>query len=122
MSGYNVSASLQNAKVQQAIMSVADMAGATYELRPTDGLLEVYRPDRPSGTGERKSTDKAASDGYVGKISIPMEDGKYFLEFMLRQSDLPEELRTLRDETIRDVLRETVRDAKLKEAIKAIRD
>jgi hypothetical protein len=122
LSAYKVSASLQNAKIQQAIGSVADMAGAAYELRPTDGLLEVYRLDRPSQTGERKSTDKATGDGYVGKISIPMEDGKYFLEFMLRQSDLPKELSTLRDETVRDVLREMVRDAKLKEAIKAIRD
>jgi len=37
---------------------------------------------------------------------------------MLRQSDLPEELSKLRDETIRDVLKESARDAKLKEALK----
>ena len=47
-----------------------------------------------------------------------MEGGKYYLEFMLRQSDLPKELSTLRTEVIRNVLSESAQDAKLKEAIK----
>jgi|GEM_PF-2281689 len=116
-----VSASMQNVKIRQAISSIAAMVGAGYELRVTEGYLQVYGPDRSKGKEERGSTDKATSDGYVGKISIPMESGKYFLEFMLRQSDLPEGLKKLRDETIKDVLRESARDARLKEAIKRLR-
>ena len=115
-----VSASMQNVKIRQAISSIAAMVGAGYDLRVTEGSLQVYGPDRSRGKDKRESATKATSDGYVGKISIPMEDGKYFLEFMLRQSDLPEGLKTLRDETIKDVLRESARDAKLKEAIKKL--
>jgi hypothetical protein len=116
-----VSASMQNVKIRQAISSIAAMVGAGYDLRVTEGSLQVYGPDRSRGKDKRESAAKATSDGYVGKISIPMENGKYFLEFMLRQSDLPEGLKTLRDETIKDVLRESARDAKLKEAINKLR-
>jgi hypothetical protein len=113
-----VSASMQNVKIRQALNSIADMVGAGYSFDPRDGEINLLVPDRSKGKDERQSTGTATPDGYVGKISIPMEDGKYFLEFMLRQSDLPEELSKLRDETIRDVLKESARDAKLKEALK----
>ena len=33
-----------------------------------------------------------------------MEDGKYFIEFMLRERDLTEELKNLRQEKIREIL------------------
>ncbi|OHB77628.1 MAG: hypothetical protein A2Z25_05870 [Planctomycetes bacterium RBG_16_55_9] len=116
-----VSASMQNVKIRQAINSIADMVGAECSVE-RDGrvLLGLHGP--PKSKDERQSTGTLAPDGYVGKISIPMEGGKYFLEFMLRQSDLPKELSTLRDEAIRDVLGESAREAKLKEAIKAIKD
>jgi hypothetical protein len=116
-----VSASMQNVKIRQAISSIADMAGAACSLeRGNNFYLSV--PDRPKGKDERQSTSTSAPGTYVGKISIPMEGGKYYLEFMLRQNDLPKELSELRDETIRDVLGEAARDAKLKEAIKAMKD
>jgi len=34
-----------------------------------------------------------------------MDGGKYFIEFMLRESDLTEELKKLREEKIREILR-----------------
>jgi hypothetical protein len=43
-------------------------------------------------------------DDYVGKISIPMDGGRYFIEFMLRESDLTDELRQLRAERIKEIL------------------
>ncbi len=42
--------------------------------------------------------------GTVGKISIPMDGGRYFIEFMLRESDLTDELRQLRQQRIRQIL------------------
>ncbi|MHC4518747.1 MAG: hypothetical protein ACYTAS_09185 [Planctomycetota bacterium] len=46
----------------------------------------------------------ARSGDYVGKISIPMDGGRYFIEFMLRESDLTDELRQLRAERIKAIL------------------
>lgn len=112
-----VSASMQNVKIRQAISSIADMAGAACSLERGSNFY-LSAPDRPRGKDERQSTGTPAPDAYVGKVSIPMEGGKYFLEFMLRQSDLPEELSKLRDQTIKDALRESARDAKLEEALK----
>jgi len=57
-------------------------------------------PRRPSESGK---ITRAGGD-YVGKISIPMDGGKYYIEFMLRESDLTEELRKLRDEKMEQIL------------------
>jgi predicted Holliday junction resolvase-like endonuclease len=46
-----------------------------------------------------------------------MDGGKYFIEFMLRQSDLPEELKNFREQMIKEVLGKYVREAKLKKAL-----
>jgi len=55
---------------------------------------------------ESKDAGKITTEGYVGKISIPMEDGKYFIEFMLRESDLTDELKKIRAEKMNQVLGE----------------
>ena len=56
------------------------------------------------GSAPAPITSAPASGDYVGKISIPMDGGRYFLEFMLRESDLTEELRRLRAERIKEIL------------------
>jgi hypothetical protein len=44
----------------------------------------VYGPKHP----KKPPAPKASRSGdYVGKISIPMDGGKYFIEFMLREED-----------------------------------
>jgi hypothetical protein len=122
LEGIRVSASMQNVKIRQAINSIAEMVGVSCSYDPRSNDFHLRIPDPPEMENERKSTSKATVDGYVGKISIPMEDGKYFLEFMLRQSNLSEELNELRDEILREVLKKSAQEAKLKEAIKAIRN
>jgi hypothetical protein len=64
---------------------------------------------RAAGTTSTRSTSASAlstspSGEYVGKISIPMDGGRYFIEFMLRESDLTDELRQLRAERIKAIL------------------
>ena len=58
------------------------------------------------GGGGSYGGGKLADNEYVGKISVPMEGGKYFIEFMLRQSDLTDELIKLRQQKITDILGE----------------
>ena len=56
--------------------------------------------------GPRKAAPKEArveSGGYVGKISIPMDNGKYFIEFMLREGDLNDELKKLRCDKMEEI-------------------
>ena len=52
------------------------------------------------------------SHDYVGKISIPMDGGKYYIEFMLRESDLTDKLKKLREEKIKEVLGKTPQQQK----------
>ncbi|UCD49865.1 MAG: hypothetical protein JSW27_20340 [Phycisphaerales bacterium] len=63
------------------------------------------RAARAVGPAPAPSASASASGDYVGKISIPMDGGKYFLEFMLRESDLTDELRQLRAERIQAILK-----------------
>jgi hypothetical protein len=121
-----IDVSMQNVTLRQALRNiVSTLNGRVGSFNTAMNQIQIYGPVLPRkeilATRTAKSSG-GAGDGYVGKISIPMDGGKYFLEFMLRESDLTEELRRLRDETIRDVLSKSMRDAKLKEAIKAIKD
>lgn len=87
------------------------------EVRATRARTEAVaraRAAAPRHTGDGNTASAAStvsSDQYVGKISIPMEGGKYFIEYMLRESDLTDELRRLRAERIRQVLKPTATEA-----------
>jgi len=105
---YSLSASMQNIEIKQAIRNIAEMAGVECEVR-TDYIMLSLRNRNPApakSKNENKDSGKIITEGYVGKISIPMEDGKYFIEFMLRESDLTDELKKIRAEKMKQVLGE----------------
>ena len=82
------------------------MVGARCEIER--GYIEIDGPGKPKGkiiaAKPRATKSKAHSDDYVGKISIPMDEGKYYIEFMLRESDLTADLKNLRQEKIKEIL------------------
>ncbi|MBN2181364.1 MAG: hypothetical protein JW715_05585 [Sedimentisphaerales bacterium] len=100
-----LSASMQNIEIHQAVRNIADMAGVGCDIR--DSIMLELRDPVPAKTRTVNKKDSGKilpTEGYVGKISIPMEGGKYFIEFMLRESDLTTELKKLRDEKMKEVL------------------
>jgi len=106
---------VQNTTLRQALRNIVTAVnGEGISFNTSANRIEILGPIQPpkeeAAPGTAKSSGGAA-DGYVGKISIPMEGGKYFLEFMLREGDLTGELKKLRDETIKDILRGSVRPA-----------
>ncbi len=104
---HRLSVSMQNVSIEQAMRNVADMAGLLYGFRSSEMTVEgVYKPRTGTSAKPAKPTSTTASAGksYVGKVSIPMDGGKYFVEFMLRENDLTDELKKLRKEKLADVL------------------
>jgi len=94
-----LSITMGNVTVPQVVGSIAEMVGAEYSLDIYGHMfIKRRKAARP------KQTKEPASHGYVGKISIPMEDGKYYVEFMLRENDLTDELKKLRAEKMKDIL------------------
>jgi hypothetical protein len=87
------------------VMRSFDLAEGTLELGTDPTSLRPAKETPPPTSGE------SPSGGYVGKISIPMDGGRYFLEFMLRESDLTEELRQLRQQKLRQILEELTKAA-----------
>jgi type II secretory pathway component GspD/PulD (secretin) len=115
-----ISVNMQNITLKQALMNMITLLGGKYEIDVARNYLRVHAPEPASPkTNEQKSlkNSKEADDSYVGKISIPMDGGKYFIEFMLRQSDLPEELKNFREQMIKEVLGKYAQEAKLKKAL-----
>jgi hypothetical protein len=103
---------VQNTTLRQALRSIVSaIGGEGISFNTSVNQIEIFGPKQPRKEETAPGTAKGSggADTYVGKISIPMEGGKYFLEFMLRESDLTEELKKLRDETIKSVLQGTVR-------------
>jgi hypothetical protein len=101
---HKLSVNMQNVTIMQAITNIADMVGASYSFR--GNAIEIKGPakSRPVVPKPARTISKAAGGGYMGKISIPMDGSKYYIEFMLRESDLTEELKKLRAEKIEQVL------------------
>jgi hypothetical protein len=101
--------SMQNVTAMQAMKKIADMVQLRYE---SDGYSEFFihekiQPQPPTAAPAAPAKPQASPDDrgpYVGKISIPMDGGKYYIEYMLRESDLTEELKKLRTEKIKEIL------------------
>jgi hypothetical protein len=98
---YTLSANMQNITIAQAVLNIADMVGAQCRI---SGFIEISGPGSKTKPVPRATPSKADDGGYIGKISIPMDGGKYFLEFMLRESNLTEELKKLRTEKMKEIL------------------
>ncbi len=105
---HRLSVSMQNIPVEQAIINIAAMAGVGCD---TDGsAVSIAGPGKPQKYRKPKSQSnqtKAPSDDYAGKISIPIDGGKYYIEFMLRESDLSDELKNLRTEKMKEIRGQT---------------
>lgn len=102
-----ISVDMQNVKLGQALQNV---------LSTVDAEVISFASNRISVQGpfhaRVPSAPKAAKTGdYVGKISIPMDGGRYYIEFMLRESDLTEELKQLRADKIAEILGASPRPA-----------
>jgi len=98
-----ITVDMQNVKLRQAILNiVGTMDGGTH-FDLTDNEISIAGP-RTARTTTARRTARSSSDDYVGKISIPMDSGRYFIEFMLREKDLTEELKKLRSEKMKEVL------------------
>ncbi|MFH1615810.1 MAG: hypothetical protein ABIG61_12105 [Planctomycetota bacterium] len=105
--GWSISANIQNTTIRQAITSIITSLGGNCSTDARIKRISVVMPSSKgaqaikSDVGEKKGI---GDDAYVGKISIPMDDGKYFLEFMLRESDLSEKLKALRADKFAEIM------------------
>jgi len=88
------------ADVLNKALSILGVVGKSKEgVLQLDYVVPMIEPSQQTA-GETQ----IITGGYVGKISIPMDGGRYFIEFMLRESDLTDELRALRQEKIKEIL------------------
>jgi hypothetical protein len=107
---------MQNIKLGQALRNIVSKVNGSISVDPQNSRIHIAgpmqekrktrtpkRPTRPRRPSESGKVTRAGGD-YVGKISIPMDGGEYYIEFMLRESDLTDELRKLRDEKMEQIL------------------
>ena len=105
-----INVEMQNIKLRQALRNIVSSVDGEIEINVGDNVIEIYGPmqalTNEPAPEEPKSTGSSGG-GYVGKISIPMVEGesKYYIEFMLRESDLTETLRKLREDKIKEIFR-----------------
>lgn len=103
-----ISVDMQNITLKQALINITTLLDGGIDIDIDDNFLRVEGPyhSKPKASQPNKSqkSSKEADEGYVGKISIPMDGGKYFIEFMLRESDLTEELKKLRADKMKEIL------------------
>ena len=95
---------MQNITLRQALRNIVSSVDGEINISNAMYINGPRHRQKVAVPAKTKSSG-GAGEGYVGKISIPMEGGKYFIEFMLRESDLTEELKKLREEKIKEILR-----------------
>jgi len=111
-----ISVKMQDVTLKQALQNIVSTVYCSFSISTRNNSVDVQGPMNLRKTAVPRKTQESVGteDGYVGKISIPMDGGKYFLEFMLRQSDLTEELKNLREEKIKEVIQKTASERKRK--------
>ncbi|MHA2314695.1 MAG: hypothetical protein ACXACF_05350 [Candidatus Hermodarchaeia archaeon] len=102
-----INVDMQNMKLRQALRNIVSSVDGeiSCDVPSNEIYIEgpIHRAREKEAASAKPKTGGSAGEGYVGKISIPMDGGKYFIEFMLRESDLTEELRKLREEKIKEI-------------------
>lgn len=101
----NFSLNVHQQSVEQVLDTISAYTGLGYLLNP-DGIM-FYKGDENGGptaasaaaAGQSSSPAQSASDPYVAKITIPLSDGRTF-EWLIRKSELPDDLRQMRDRDI----------------------
>ncbi|MHC4241349.1 MAG: hypothetical protein ACYSU4_03025, partial [Planctomycetota bacterium] len=99
---------MQNVKLRQALINIANSVDAQIDMNIRNNGIRIISPNRPHKVAApAKPKSSSSGEGYVGKISIPMGHGddKYYIEFMLRESDLTEGLKKLREDKIKEIFR-----------------
>ncbi|UCE38596.1 MAG: hypothetical protein JSW00_05035 [Thermoplasmata archaeon] len=101
---------MQNIKLRQALRNIVSSVDGEIEINIDDNRIEIFGPIQSlieESASEKTKSGGSSGEGYVGKISIPMGEGesKYYIEFMLRERDLTEELRKLREDKIKEIIR-----------------
>lgn len=98
---------MQNIKLRQALRNIVNSVNGEISIGPFNEIMITGPLDflEIPASSKKSQSLGSSSEGYVGKISIPMDGGKYFIEFMLRESDLTEKLKKLREDKIKEILR-----------------
>jgi len=100
---------MQNVKLSQAIINLVTAMDGTVEIDSPNNRIRALGPlhemkPQPEQTSKPQEQPRPEPGDYVGKISIPMEGGKYYIEFMLREKDLTNKLRALWKKRMQEIL------------------
>jgi hypothetical protein len=101
-----ISIDIRNVKLSQAMRNVVGAVDGEIDIRVDRSEIHVQGPihERKHKQAVPKAATSQGGD-YVGKISIPMEGGAYYIEFMLREKDLTDELRKLWKKRMEEILK-----------------
>ncbi len=105
----NFSLNAARQPAEQVLDSIAAYTGLGYLIEP-DGIL-FYQPMGGGGrfpNGMQQPERAPATDPYVAKMVIPLANGKS-IEWLIRRSELPEDLRRMRERDLTELFEEVRR-------------
>lgn len=100
----NFSVNVHRQQADQVIEAICNETGLGYLIEP-DGVL-LYAPRTSGGDTAQPAegtTSVSMADPYIGKLTVPLDDGTS-MEWLIRQSELPEDLRHMRDRDIQSMI------------------
>lgn len=100
----NFTLNAQQMSIEQALDNIAGFTGLGYVVT-AEGVM-FYRPDQAGGRPIADAPPPVISgspDPVVGKVIIPLADGRS-VEWVIRASELPEDLRQMREHDIQEII------------------
>jgi hypothetical protein len=85
---------LQQTSIRQALELICAETGLTYEIK-REGLQFSLGEAAGAAVG-----DPGRRDAFVAKISVPLGEGGYSYEFLIRESELPSDIREYRRQMV----------------------
>ena len=105
---------VENTSIRQALNLISAETGLKYEMRRDVlyiGLADDYQPP-----GATSTVAAPRRSNYVGRISVPSEDGSYTYDFLVREDELPDDVLDYRRQIIQQYIEKMRRDMAREEA------
>ena len=111
----NFSLNASNQPAEQVLDQIAAYTGLGYLINP-DGVLFYATADQVERGDEDEQRDETSfrADPYVGKLVVPLGDGTS-VEWLIRRSEIPPDLREMREEALREAFEALRRQAEDKD-------
>lgn len=99
---------VDNTSIRQALNVISSETGLKYEMRRDELYIGLADDYQALGTTTAPASTRRGT--YIGRISVPSEDGKFTYDFLVREDELPQDVLDYRKQLIKQYIEQMRRE------------